>query len=137
MAIDFGTKRTGIAVTDPLKIIASPLTTVDTKKAIDFLKEYFEKEEVECIVVGNPNQRGRKRDVGEFADDFCERIKRIFPAVKTERIDEFYTSKLAYRAILQSGIRKKKRRNKSLVDKVSAAIMLQNYLDKEGIRYKV
>ena len=129
MAIDFGTKRVGIAVTDPLKMIANGLETVDAKSIIAFLEDYFKKEEVECVVVGNPGSSGRGGQMTKFADDFCEKIKKIFPYMKIDRIDEFYTSKLATRIIIQSGINKTARRDKSLVDKISATIILQNYLE--------
>ena len=139
MAIDFGTKRMGIAVTDPLKMIANVLTTVDAKDIMNFLEEYFKKEEVECVVLGNPrpndhsvgraNSQGRGGDMTQLANDFYGKMKAKFPAMKIDRIDEFYTSKLAQRTIIQSGINKTARRDKSLTDKVSATIILQNYLD--------
>ena len=129
MAIDFGTKRMGIAVTDPLKMIAGGLETVDAKNIMIFLEEYLKKEEVECVVVGNPNSNGRGGDMTQMADDFCRKIKEKFPLLKIARIDEFYTSKLAHRTVMQSGINKTARRDKSLVDKISATILLQNYLE--------
>ena len=129
MAIDFGTKRMGIAVTDPLKMIASGLETIEAKNILTFLEGYFKKEEVECVVVGNPNSNGRGGDMTQMADDFCKKIAEKFPLLKIARIDEFYTSKLAQRTIMQSGINKTGRRDKSLVDKISATILLQNYLD--------
>lgn len=131
MAIDFGTKRMGIAVTDPLKLIASGLTTVDAKEIINFLEEYFKKEEVECVVVGNPNSNGRGGDMTQMTNDFCGKLKEKFPSVKIDRIDEFYTSKLAQRTMISSGINKTARRDKALVDKISATIILQNYLEKK------
>lgn len=131
MAIDFGTKRMGIAVTDPLKLIANGLETVDVKNIMNFLEEYFKKEEVECVVVGDPNSQGRGGDMSKMADDFCLKVKEKFPSLKIDRIDEFYTSKLAERTILQSGINKTARKDKSLVDKVSATIILQNYLEQK------
>src|ERR1035437_8273299 len=128
MAIDFGTKRMGIAVTDPLKLIANGLTTVEAKEIMNFLEEYFKKEAVECVVVGNPNSNGRGGDMTKMANDFCEKLKEKFPTVKIDRIDEFYTSKLAQLTMLSSGINKTARRDKALVDKISATILLQNYL---------
>jgi putative holliday junction resolvase len=130
MAIDFGTVRMGIAVTDPLKIIANGLDTIAAKNIIPFLEEYLKKEEVDCIVVGNPGSNGRGGGITKLADDFCEKIKLKFPSLKIDRIDEFYTSKLAERTIIQSGINKTARKDKSLVDKISATIILQNYLDR-------
>lgn len=119
----------GIAVTDPLSLIASGLTTVDSKDILNFLEEYFKKEEVECVVVGNPNSTGRGGDMTKGADDFCGKMKEKFPFLKIDRIDEFYTSKIAERTIIQSGINKTARKNKWLVDKISATIILQNYLN--------
>jgi len=130
MAIDFGTKRMGIAVTDPMKLIANGLTTVDSKEIMGFLEEYFKKEEVECVVVGNPNSNGRGGDMTKLANDFSGKLKEKFPSIKIDRIDEFYTSKLAQRTMISSGINKTARRDKALVDKISATILLQNYLDK-------
>ena len=130
MAIDFGTKRIGIAVTDPMKLIANGLTTVYSKEIMIFLENYFKKEEVECMVIGNPNSNGRGGDMTKLANDFCVRLKEKFPSMKIDRIDEFYTSKLAQRTIISSGINKTARREKGLVDKISATIILQNYLDK-------
>jgi putative Holliday junction resolvase len=129
MAIDFGTKRMGIAVTDPLKMIANGLDTVDAKNIMSFLENYFKKEEVECLVVGNPNSTGRGGDMTGMADDFCKKVKEKFPSLKIDRIDEFYTSKLAHRTVIQSGINKTARRDKSLTDKISATIILQSYLE--------
>ena len=141
MAIDFGTVRMGIAVTDPLKMIANGLDTVEAKNIISFLEAYFKTEEVDCVVVGSPrpasdpvgskdfNNRGG--DMAKLADDFCEKIKIKFPFLRIDRIDEFYTSKLAERSIMQSGINKTARRDKSLVDKISATIILQNYLEQK------
>ena len=130
MAIDFGTKRMGIAVTDPLRMIANGLETVEAKDIIVFLEEYFKKEEVECVVIGNPGSIGRGGDMTKLAEDFCEKVRLKFPSLKIDRIDEFYTSKLATRTIMQSGINKTARKDKSLVDKISATIILQNYLDR-------
>jgi putative Holliday junction resolvase len=129
MAIDFGTKRMGIAVTDPLKMIANGLETVDAENIMAFLEEYFKREQVECLVLGNPNSQGRGGDMTKLANDFCQKVKEKFPSLKVDRIDEFYTSKLAERTVIQSGINKTARRDKSLVDKISATIILQNYLE--------
>jgi len=129
LAIDYGTKRCGIAVTDTLQIIATGLTTVHSKDIIDFLKKYMEKEAVETIVVGEPkNLRGERTDASEHADGFVTLLKKHFPGMKIARIDERFTSKMASRAIIDSGIKKKERQNKELVDEVSATIILQSYL---------
>lgn len=130
MAIDFGTKRMGVAVTDPLQMIANGLDTIDANRIMVFLDEYFRKEEVECVVVGSPASQGRGGDMTKLADEFCIKVKEKFPSLKIERIDEFYTSKLAERTMLASGINKTARRDKSLVDKISATIILQNYLER-------
>ena len=129
MAIDFGTKRMGIAVTDPLKMIANGLETIEADNIIVFLEGYLKKEEVECVVVGNPNSNGRGGDMTQRADDFCKKIEEKFPLLKIARIDEFYTSKLAQRVVIESGINKTARRDKALVDKLSATIILQSYLE--------
>lgn len=130
MAIDFGTKRMGVAVTDPLKMIANGLETVEAKSIMTFLEEYLRKEDVECLVIGNPNSNGRGGDMTQLADDFCQKVKEKFPSLKIDRIDEFYTSKLAERTILQSGINRTARKDKSMVDRISATIILQSYLER-------
>ena len=122
MSIDFGTKRMGIAVTDPLKIIASGLDTVGSEKIMTYLESYFIKEEVECLVIGSPGAAGRGGDIATLADEFCKKVSEKFPSLRIERIDEFYTSKIAERTILQSGIGKMARRDKGLVDKVLSLI---------------
>jgi putative Holliday junction resolvase len=129
LAIDYGTKRCGIAVTDTMQIIATGLTTVHSKDIIDFLKKYMEKEAVEAIVVGEPkNLKGERTDASEHADGFVTLLKKHFPGMKIARIDERFTSKMASRAIIDSGMKKKDRQNKELVDEVSATIILQSYL---------
>ena len=129
LAIDYGTKRCGIAVTDPSQIIATGLTTVHSKDIIEFLKKYMEKEVVETIVVGEPkNLKGEKTDASEHADGFVTLLKKHFPQMKIARIDERFTSKMATQAIIDSGMKKKDRQNKALVDEVSATIILQSYL---------
>lgn len=140
LAIDYGTKRIGIAVTDPLKIIATGLTTVPAKNLINFLKKYFIEEDVECIVVGDPSgqsARGRNRlgegknvKISNLADDFCRLLKKKFPGKKIERMNEFYTSKMAFQTMIDSGLKKKDRQNKETIDRVSATIILQDYLGK-------
>ena len=130
LAIDYGTKRCGIAVTDPLQMIATGLTTVHSKDIIDWLKKYMEKESVEAIVVGDPkNLRGEKTDASEHADGFVTSLKRNFPGMKIARVDERFTSKMATKAILDSGMKKKDRQDKALVDEVSAVIILQSYME--------
>ena len=130
IGIDYGRKRTGIAVTDPSRIIASPMTTVATHELIEFLKKYIEEEDVDCIVVGEPKQMDNTASESEqYIKPFIKQCGKIFPKITIERVDERFTSMLASRAILDSGINKKSRRDKALIDKVSAAIILQSYLD--------
>ncbi|MBX2891622.1 MAG: Holliday junction resolvase RuvX [Saprospiraceae bacterium] len=129
LAIDFGLKRTGFAVTDPLKIIATALTTVPTHEAFDFLKKYCAEEEVESFVVGLPmHPDGNPAQIAPQADAFAEKLKKLFPDKPVIRQDERYTSNEAKRIILQSGIKKQKRRDKALVDKIAAALILEQYM---------
>jgi putative holliday junction resolvase len=133
MAIDYGSKRVGIAVTDNLQIIATGLTTVHSKDLIEFLKNYLQKEEVECIVVGEPKRMNNEpSDSARFIDPFVIHLKRTFPQIKVERMDERFTSKMAFQTMIDSGLKKKDRQNKELVDEISATIILQSYMNKEG-----
>ena len=130
LAIDFGLKRTGIAVTDPLKIIASGLTTVPTAEVMAFLEKYCSEEEVECFVVGLPlYPDGNPAQIAAQADIFAEQLRKKFPEHPVFRQDERYTSNEAKRIILQSGAKKQKRRDKALVDKVAAALILEQYME--------
>ncbi len=129
LAIDFGLKRTGIAVTDPLKIIATGLTTVPTAEVLNFLKTYCATEEVESFVVGLPlYPDGNPAQIAAAADAFARRLSELFPEKPVFRQDERYTSNEAKRIILESGVKKQKRRDKSLVDKVAAALILEQYM---------
>ncbi len=129
LSIDFGIKRTGLAVTDPLKIIATGLKTVDTKDLVSFLKDYFAKEEVELILVGEPkNWDESETHASKPANDFVKEIKKVFPSIPVKRIDERFTSKMASRAMLDMGLKKKQRQDKRLIDEIAATIMLQEYL---------
>ena len=130
MAIDYGKKRTGIAVTDDMQIIASGLDTVETAKIFDFLKKYFSVNQVETIVVGLPTDL--KGNVSEVETDilkFIESFKNEYPQIPVERLDERFTSKMASFFISQSGKSRKERQSKELIDKVSATIILQNFLE--------
>ncbi len=130
LAIDFGLKRTGIAVTDPLKIIASGLTTVPTAEVMAFLEKYCSEEEVERFVVGLPlHPDGNPAQIAAQADLFAEQLQKKFPDQPVARQDERYTSFEAKRIILQSGAKKQKRRDKALVDKVAAALILEQYME--------
>lgn len=134
LAIDYGTKRTGIAVTDTLGIIASPLDTVDTKQLERFLSNYFQREQVDVIVVGHPRQmNGQPSETMRYIEPLMGRLRHAYPEKKVVAYDERFTSVLAQRTILQSGIGKMARRDKSLVDKVSAAIILQDYMASVGM----
>lgn len=129
IALDFGLKRTGIAVTDPLQIISTSLTTVPSHELMDFLTTYFLKEKVETIVVGLPLfLTGGEMLLAKNVHMLCEKLNELFPDKKIVKWDERYTSKMASQTILAAGKKKKARQDKSLVDKVSATILLQNYL---------
>ena len=134
IAIDYGTKRTGLAVTDPMGIFASPLETVDTKQLERYLADYFQKEEVSTIVVGYPRQmNGEPSETMRFILPLVGRLKHAYPDKQVVTYDERFTSVLAQRTIRDSGIGKMARRDKSLVDKVSAAIILQDYMASVGM----
>ena len=130
MAIDFGLKRVGIAVTDPLNILASPLTTVDLSNAIEFVREYCEKENVETIVIGMPLRlNGEETHSTRPALEFGDKLKKKVQGVKIDWQDEQFTSKKAVEAMVVGGMKKKDRRKKENIDKISAAIILQSYLE--------
>jgi len=130
LSIDFGTKRCGIAVTDPERIIATGLTTISTKDIFDFLEKYIAEETVDIIVVGDPKQLdGSDNDVSAKVDRLVSVLTKTYPAIKIDRVDERYTSKQAQETLILSNTKKKKRRDKSLLDKISATIILQTYLD--------
>jgi len=134
LAIDYGRKRTGIAVSDPLQIISTALQTVETHALIPFLKDYISRETVDCIVVGEPRQMNNQPSESVvYIEPFIRQLKKEFPEIPVERIDERFTSKIASRAIQQSGLKKKDRRDKSLVDSVSAVILLQSWFEKNKI----
>jgi len=130
IGIDYGKKRVGIAITDSLQMIASALTTIDTPNIFTFLKDLIEKEEIDCFVVGEPkNLDGTPTDSTVITKEFVAKLSKKYPHISIKRIDERFTSKIAKQSILDAGIKKMKRRDKALVDKVSAAIILQSYLD--------
>ena len=129
LALDYGTKRTGIAVTDELQLIASGLTTVLTKDIFTFLKEYMSKEQVELFVIGEPKQLNNLESESEvFIKPFIVKLKKLFPEIPIVRIDERFTSKIARQSLIEAGVPKKKRQNKKLIDEISATIILQSYL---------
>lgn len=129
IAIDYGAKRTGIAVTDELKLIASGLTTVRTHDIFNFLKTYFDTEKVELVLIGEPKQMdGTPSENEERIIQFTNRFVKLFPEMPFKRIDERFTSKMAFQTMIDSGLTKKQRQNKALVDEISATIILQTYL---------
>jgi putative Holliday junction resolvase len=130
LAIDYGQKRTGIAVTDPLQIIASGLTTMPPHEVIPFLKDYFSKEEVELVIVGEPkNWDDSGTDATPLVKRFVKKLMKEFPAMRIKTVDERYTSKLAAQAMIDMGLKKMQRRNKGLIDEIAATIILQEYLE--------
>lgn len=129
LAIDFGKKRTGIAVTDELQIIASGLTTVNTKDLIPFLKEYIKKESVDLFILGKPKQMDNTDSESEaLIIPFLQKLEKAIPNIPIKREDERFTSKMAFQTMIDSGLNKKQRQNKALVDEISATIILQSYL---------
>jgi putative Holliday junction resolvase len=136
LSVDYGRKRTGLAVTDPLQIIAGGLATVSTSELFDYLKKYIEREQVERIVIGEPRQpNGEPSENLQRVQQFVNRWRKAVPEVPIELYDERFTSVLAHQAMLQGGLRKKARQDKALVDEISATILLQDYL--ESRKFKV
>jgi putative Holliday junction resolvase len=132
MAFDFGTKRIGIAVTDPLQIISTGLDTIHPQYIVDYLKKYLETEQVERFIVGEPKQMDNTPSQSAVhVKGFVTILKKNFPAIPIEMLDERFTSKMASATIAQSGMNKKNRQNKELVDTISAVILLQSYMDRK------
>ena len=132
LAIDYGQKRTGIAVTDEMQIIASGLTTVASETVIDFLKDYFAKEKVEKVLIGEPKQMNNEpSQSAEIIEKFVALFQKTFADMPLERVDERFTSKMAFQSMIDSGLKKKQRQNKALIDEISATIMLQDYLNRK------
>ncbi|MDH6353828.1 putative Holliday junction resolvase [Dysgonomonas sp. PH5-45] len=130
LAIDYGTKRTGIAITDTLQIIATGLTTVSTHTLFAFLKQYMEKETVDCVVVGLPRQSNNEPSENlKNVESFTKKLAKLYPTLNIQLYDERYTSVLAHRAMIDGGLKKKDRANKALVDEISAVILLQSYME--------
>lgn len=133
LAIDYGSKRVGLAVTDELKIIATGLATVHAKDILDFLKKYLSDEIVELFVVGEPSDmQGQPSEAAKYAESFIKQLKKQFPAIPVKRMDERFTSKIARQTMLEAGLGKKARRNKALVDTISATLILQSYLEQQS-----
>lgn len=134
LSIDYGKKRTGIAVSDQLQIIANGLTTVETSKIFDFLSEYLQKEDVSCIVVGLPKQMNNEPSENmKRVEPFVNRLKKLYPQIPVEYWDERFSSKMAEQTMRDAGLKKKDRQNKELVDEISAAIILQGYMESRRI----
>ncbi|MGZ5246929.1 MAG: Holliday junction resolvase RuvX [Flavitalea sp.] len=132
LAIDYGLKRTGIAVTDPLQIIAQGLTTVESPRLINFLKDYISKEPVELFIIGEPkNWDDSDTHATPLVEAIIKRLIKTFPKIPIKKVDERYTSKMASRAMIDMGMKKSQRRNKALVDEIAATIMLQEYLQQQ------
>jgi len=130
LSIDYGLKRTGIAVTDDFQIIASGLTTISSTDIIPFLKTYFSKENVETVIIGEPKQmNGLPSESTEIIEKFIAQFHTEFPNMKIERVDERFTSKMAFQTMIDSGLKKKQRQNKGLIDEIAATILLQDYLN--------
>jgi len=129
LAMDYGAKRTGIAVTDDMQIIASGLTTVATESLLEFLESYVKKEKVELFLIGEPRQRDNSpSDIEYEIRPFLKKLGKRFPDIPIERVDERFTSKMAFQTMIDSGMSKGKRKNRALVDEISATIILQSYL---------
>ncbi len=135
LSIDYGKKRTGIAVSDPLQIIANGLTTVETTQLFDFLAEYLQKEEVACIVVGLPRQMNNELSENmKRIEPFVNRLRKIYPHIPVEYFDERFSSKMALQTMIDGGLKKKDRQNKALVDEISATIILQGYMESKRMK---
>lgn len=130
LAIDYGQKRVGLAVTDPLQIIANSLTTIKTKDIWEFLADYFQKEDVECVVIGYPKQMNNQAsDSVRYINPFLGKFQKVYPKMEIKQVDERFTSKMAFQTMIDAGLKKKARQNKELVDTISATIILQSYLE--------
>jgi putative Holliday junction resolvase len=135
LAIDYGFKRTGLAVTDPMQIIANSLPTISTSELWAFLDKYFKEEEVECVAIGFPTKLNTEpTDTTSHVVGFVRKFQKTYPHIPIETVDERFTTVMAHQAILMGGVKKKDRQNKSLADAVSATIILQSYLDQRRIK---
>ena len=135
MAIDYGVKRTGLAVTDPVRIIATALTTVETPTLFQYLKDYCSREEVDMFVVGEAKHMdGTPSESMQYIEPFVEKLKEVFPDKEVARMDERFTSKMAFQTMIDSGLKKKDRRNKGMIDQIAATIMLQDFMKNKGYR---
>lgn len=129
LAIDYGIKRTGIAVTDEMQLIASGLTTIATPTLFSFLNDYLTNEKVEKVIIGEPKQmNGLPSESAVYIEQFCVEFKKTYPNMPLVKVDERFTSKLAFKTMIDSGLNKKKRQNKALIDEIAATILLQDYI---------
>jgi len=136
LALDYGTKRVGIAVTDELQIIASGLCTVRAHDCMDFLKEYISKEKVDAIIMGMPkNLQDQKTDATPYVKGFAKQLRKQFPEMEIHLIDERFTSKMAFQSMIDSGLKKKARQDKALVDEISATIILQSFMEQQNFKF--
>nr|WP_319398942.1 Holliday junction resolvase RuvX [uncultured Carboxylicivirga sp.] len=134
LAIDYGRKKSGVAVTDPLQIIANGLTTVSSHELFDFIVNYMKEEEVEKIVIGHPTQNsGEDSESMKYIQPFVNRLKNKLPHIPVVWVDERFTSKIAFQAMIDGGLKKKARQDKALIDKVSATIILQTYMEQNRL----
>ncbi len=132
IAVDYGTKRVGIAVTDPMRIIASPLDTVHSTELVSFLEKYIASEEVDVLVIGLPKRLDNTdSDITQLIREFTVYMSRKFPQLKIENVDERFTSKIAFNAMIDGGMKKKKRQEKGTIDKLSATVILQSYMEQQ------
>lgn len=132
LAIDYGQKRVGLAVTDPLQLIANKLATVPAHEIWDFLKNYFQKEQVERVVVGYPLQMNNEPSTAVlYINPFLKRFRKLYPEMPVEQVDERFTSKIAFQTMIDAGLKKKARQNKETIDAVSATIILQSYMQQQ------
>ena len=135
MAIDLGRKRCGIAVTDPLQIIANGLTTVHSSQVVDFVLNYMKQEEVETLVIGEPkDMKNNPSDCSKYIDPIVNRLKKLLPAMNIVRYDERFTSVMAHQTMIDAGLKKSKRQDKELVDTIAATIILQSYMESKTCR---
>lgn len=133
IALDYGKKRVGVAVTDDLQIVASGLTTLPVKDIIEFLEDYINKYEVSIIVIGLAvDLKNNLSESAKYIEPFVNRIRKLFPTINIERVDERFTSKMAFQTMIDGGLKKKARQNKELIDKISATIILQSYLEQQN-----
>lgn len=133
LGIDYGKKRVGLAVTDPLQIFASPLNTVKAQEFDNFLNEYLMSDQIEAFVIGYPVQLNNKPSESvKYIDPFIKRLRKRFPEIPVHLVDERFTSQIAFRTMIDGGVKKKARQNKLIVDMISASIILQSFLDKRS-----